>query len=256
MNLPSDHDPPTGVDTSRQLPLALQLENGATFENFVASGNEEVLSIARAMVAGIGLPFLYLCGGEGTGKTHLLAASCHCLAHAKGTVAHLPLRQISVLNPALIAGLEQLDLLCIDDIDAIAGDRAWEEELFHLYNRLERVGGRLIVASRIPPSKIEFKISDLGSRLTSGVVFRLRSLDDESRAVVLRSRAEQRGFEIPDEVVAFLLKRCPRDLHTLASLVERIDYLTLTAKRRVTIPFVKSLFAELPRGPRKPTAND
>lgn len=239
------------MDTTRQLPLPLQLDNGATFENFVASGNEEVLTIARAMVAGDGLPFLYLYGREATGKTHLLEASCHCVTQSNGTVTYLPLRQISVLDPALVVGLEQLDLLCFDDIDAIVGNCAWQEELFHLYNRVERVGGRLIVASRLPPSRLEFVIPDLVSRLTSGVVFRLRPLDDEGRAVVLQLRAEERGFEIPDDVAAFLLKHCPRDLHTLANLVERIDHSALTEKRRVTIPFVKSLLADLPWRARK-----
>lgn len=244
------------MDSTRQLPLPFKLDNGATFENFVASGNEEVLTIARGMVAGTGPPLLYLCGGEATGKTHLLEASCHHSSQDNGTVTYLPLRQISTLNPALVVGLEQLDLLCIDDIDAIAGDRAWQEELFHLYNRVERVGARLIVASRLPPSRLEFVIPDLVSRLTGGVVFRLRSLDDDSRAVALQLRAEERGLEIPDDVAAFLLKHCPRDLHTLANLVERLDYSALAAKRRVTIPFVKSLFAELPWRPRKHTANE
>lgn len=239
-----------------QLPLPLQLKNGATFANFVASGNEEALAFVRGVVAESGPSLLYLCGGEATGKTHLLAASCHYLREVNGTVSYLPLRRVSMLSPALMVGLEQLDLLCIDDVDVIAGNHAWEEALFHLYNRVESVGGRLMVAGRHLPNRVGFVISDLVSRFTSGVVFRLHSLDDQSRAVVLQSWAEERGLEISDEVTAFLLTHFPRDLHTLADLVERLDHSALAAKRRVTVPFVKSLFVDSPRQPHESRAKE
>ena len=77
--------------------------------------------------------------------------------------------------------------------------------------------------------------------LATGLVFRIDQLDDAGRREALRVRAEERGFEFPDDVASFVLSRYPRDMHSLFSLFDRLEHSMWAAKRRLTIPFVKAL---------------
>lgn len=227
-----------------QLPLGIGLRSGPSLANFVSGPNGEALGMIKAMATGCGEQLVYLWGGRGTGKTHLLEAVCREVSGYDGKAAYLPLGAVSELATDLLAGLEQLPLVCIDDIDAVAGEADWEEAVFHLYNEAEQNGTRLIVAGKQAPTAVGFKLPDLASRLAMGIVFHLRPLNDEARLLALQRRAHDRGFRVPDDVAAFLLRRYPRDMHSLFALLERLDRLTLAAKRRVTIPFVKGVLAD------------
>jgi DnaA family protein len=118
-----------------QLPLALTLAGAPRLEDFVAGPNADVLAaLQRALLPG-GERQIYLSGPPGSGRSHLLMGQC-AAAEARGwRCAYLPLRDRAALAPALLDGLEALDLVAIDDIDATAGDATWEAALFDLYNR-------------------------------------------------------------------------------------------------------------------------
>lgn len=224
-----------------QLPLGVGLRNGATLENFFIGPNEEAVGALALVCAGGGEQVTYLWGDSGTGKTHLLEALCHAVASQDQRVVLLPLRAAPDLQPEILTGLEQFSIVCIDDIDTIAGDRRWEQAAFHFYNRLEQWGGRLLVTGRAPPLKVPFGLEDLASRLTIGLTLQLRPLDDVARRTVVQQRARERGFVVPDDVAAFLLRRCRRDMHSLLRLVEQLDRYSLAEQRRITIPFARTL---------------
>lgn len=174
-------------------------------------------------------------------KTHLLQAACH-LAGAQGqTVAYVPLAQAGEFPPAMLEGLEQLALVCIDDIQSIAAQPAWETALFHLYNRLRDKGARCMIAGNAAPGNLALKLPDLASRLAWGLVLRLTALDDEGLLAALRLRARNRGLDMPEDVAQFLLRRHSRDMPALFALLERLDHASLAAQRRLTIPFVRSV---------------
>lgn len=224
-----------------QLPLGVGLREGPSLTNFEPGANHEVVAALNAVAAGGGGPCLYLWGPSGCGKTHLLEALCRALSSTGRRSAYLPLRAAGALEPDVLLGLEAFALVCIDDVDAVSGQSAWEEALFHLYNRLEAAGGTLVVAARQPPGTAPYGLADLRSRFAAGAVYRLHALDEAGRRAALRRRARERGFEIPDEVLTYLLRRRARDMHSLFALLERLDRGTLAAKRRVTIPFVRTL---------------
>lgn len=226
-----------------QLALRVGLRDGPSFGNFIPGPNEEVVRAVRRLVANEGERVAYLWGARGTGKTHVLAASCRQASSRQGEVAYLPLSKKSELMTDACEGLERLTLVCIDDADAVAGDRLWEEAVFYLYERTEHSGTRLLFAARSTPRSAGFVLPDLTSRLGRGLMLRLRPLDDAAKSLALQCRARNRGFALPDEVISFLLRRYPRDTHSLFELLERVDNLTLSEKRVVTIPFVKRLLA-------------
>ena len=182
---------------------------------------------------------LYLWGGPGTGRSHLLQAACHRMAEVGSLAMYLPLADVLDHGPDLLEGMEQFDLLCLDQLDALVGDAAWEEALFHLYNRLREQGGRLLVAAASAPRVMGFELPDLASRLAWGLVFQLQSLGDEDKQQMLMLRAELRGLQLGEEVARYMLNRGARGMGELFKALEQLDQASLQAQHRLTIPFVK-----------------
>ncbi len=220
-----------------QLPLGIGFREGITFDNFHFGNNKE----ARHALIQCQQPFIYLWGPPGSGKSHLLQALGHQAATCGETSAYLPLADAAKLSPDYLQGLEQLSLVCIDDIDQIAQQPQWEEALFHLYNRIRTANTRLALTASGSPATLPIALPDLRSRLSWGLVLRLNLLDDEGKLSVLQQRARARGMELPPEVGRYLLHRISRDMRSLSDWLEKLDERSLAAQRRLTIPFVREL---------------
>ena len=216
-----------------QFPLQIKLNDAATFGNYLVGDNASIVKILQAETE----PYLYLWSADATGKTHLLQALCH--AYGQGQAIYLPLKESAHLQAEILEGLEQFALVCLDDVQYIAGRSDWELSLFNLYNRLREKGGHLCITSNVSPKQLSVKLADLLSRLNWGPVFQLHPLTDHDKVKAMQLRATQRGFQLPDEVANYLLNRYPRDLHNLFALLDKLDIASLQAQRRLTIPFVK-----------------
>jgi len=226
---------------SQQLPLGLQLQASARFSNFLAGPNDELIGQLMQTASGTGEPFFLLWGASGSGKSHLLQASCHLATDQGRTAAYVSLEDISSLSPELLEDWENYQLVCVDDVHRIAGKQHWEEALFNLYNRIRERRGRLIVSSVSMPAGHAFRLPDLVSRLGWGLVYQLNPLNDEQRLAALQQRAMQRGCEMPAETGRYLLRRLPRDIPALFELLDKLDEASLAAQRKLTVPFVKSV---------------
>lgn len=226
----------------RQLTLPLKVRDASSFENFLAGDNAEVLACVRQLVpAGAGFTCLTLWGESAAGKTHLLEAACRAAHAAGGAPQYIPLAGRAELDPALLDDIERAPMVCVDDVQSVAGDRVWQEALLGVYERLRGQRGALLLASRLPPAGLDALLPDLLTRLRSGLVYPLKTLDDAGRIAALRLRAGNRGLELPEEVARYVLTRYPRDLHALFALLDRIDDASLAAQRRITIPFLREL---------------
>ncbi len=226
-----------------QIPLSLSLQERASFENFHGLSRHANLALLEDIGSGTGPHMIYLWGPEGVGKSHLLYATCNALEGNRGRSVVLPLRRSQRKNPELLEGMEQYDLVALDDIDAVAGSALWEESLFHLLNRLRDLGSRVVITAQTSPSGLNLDLPDLRSRIGEGVVEHLTPLEDREKWDVLQKRSEARGMVMGDEVASFLMSRTARDFHTLFALLDQLDEQTLVAKRRLTIPFVKELLS-------------
>jgi len=230
-----------------QLPLGVMLRDDASFENYLALQNSELVSILKALGSSTKADAeksIYLWGRNGTGKSHLLQAVCHRLSKHGLRSTYLPLSTGDDLSPAILEGLEYLAAVCIDDIDTIAKSNEWETALFHFYNRIKETGNVLITAATCAPTALPLALPDLCSRLSAGLVWQLTGLNDEEKIAALQMRAKQRGLELNDDVGRFLIRHCPRDMTTLFTLLDRLDSASLAAQRRLTIPFVKEVINE------------
>lgn len=239
----------TAMGRGRQFTLGVALSEAHEFSNFVAGNNRTALAALRQLAAGDGGPLMYLWGAKGSGKTHLLQAACAEAAADGRPTAYVPLVCHAELQPRMLTGLDSARLICIDDIQAIAGLGDWEEGLFHLYNQAESGGVPMAVAADRPPRALPLRLNDLKSRLAAGTVFETRELDDAGRSQVLTARARARGFDFPEDAVRYLLRRGPRDMHSLISVLDRLDALSLSEQRKITVPLVREvLVGEISRG--------
>jgi len=222
----------------QQLPLGVRWRDSSVFADFLPGGN--ALAVRQLQGLDSGAPVaIWLWGPSGSGKTHLLQASCARAAELNQRPVYFPLRQQAEFGPEAFAGCEQLDLVCIDDVQRIAGQPEWERALFNLYNGLQEQQGHLLLSADRPLVSTPWSLPDLSSRLASGLVLQLQSLTDEEQMQVLRGRARKRGLELPEETARFLLRHYPRDLRTLCMLLDKLDIASLAAQRRLTVPFIK-----------------
>lgn len=228
-----------------QLPLELTLRHNATFENFAYPEKHPLLSLLQEMARGRGESILYLWGAEGCGKTHLLQATCHRAALHGTSIVYLPLRELLQYGIEVLQGMEAHDLLCIDDIDAIAGNQEWEHQLFALFNRMRDRNARLITSAHASPTETGIRLPDLVSRLSWGPVFHLALLSDTEKLRALQLRAGTRGLELPEEVGRYLLRYYPRDLQIQFELLDRLDQASLVQQRKLTVPFVRDVLGNL-----------
>ncbi|QIB66396.1 DnaA regulatory inactivator Hda [Kineobactrum salinum] len=235
-NTPADSSP------ARQLALNMQLRDDATLESFLAlSSQAPLLAALRQQLEPGGEPLLFLHGSGDTGKSHLLQAACHL---AGNVGCYLPLADFGAYPPAeVMQGLEQMQLVCLDDIEAVLGDRDWELALFHFFNRARDQDCRLLISASAAPRLLDVGLADLHSRLCWGLVFQLPVPDDQRRQAILQFRAQRRGLQMPQEVSRFLVSRVPRGLASLLMLLDRLDAHSLATQRPLTIPFVKQVLS-------------
>lgn len=222
-----------------QLPLGVGLRDDATFDSFLPAANASLVERLSRQLDADGEPFLYLWGAPGSGRSHLLQAACHAASDRDLRALYLPLQDLGHFPPLMLEDAERLDLVAIDDVETVIGRRRWEEALFHAFNRLRDAGKRLVVSAAVAPRQLPVKLPDLASRLTWGVTFHLQPLGDSERLQALQLRARIRGMQLPDEVARYILHRGPRKLDELFEELAVLDRASLSAQRKLTIPFVK-----------------
>ena len=227
-----------------QLPLALRYPPEQRFETWL--GAPAALAQMRALAAGEHRDALYLQGGNGSGKTHLLLAACAATESAGHRANYLSLARARGRAREALPGVEQAEFVALDDLDAIAGNRDDEIALFDLHNRVRDNGVGLVYAARDVPAALPLVLPDLRSRLAQCSLVALRTLDDDGRAEVMRQRAASRGLVFDEAALEWLLRRHSRELSELGALFDRLDRASLAAQRRLTVPFLRQVLGAEP----------
>lgn len=185
----------------------------------------------------------FLFGPSGSGKSHLLTAVCHALREQGRDVIYLPAGRLQ--DPAILEGLEQAPVICVDDLHAVLGHRAWEEGVFHLINRLRRRQGRLYFAADRSPATLAVNLPDLQSRLGAMTQLSLLPPDDEDKREILQRFARRQGFELPPAVTAYLVSHGRRQTSDLLDAARALQRTAFAAKRRITVPMARGVLQEL-----------
>lgn len=221
---------------TEQLALGVKLQNDTTFENFFVGDNAATVSALESFAKKQGEHFIYLCGPKSSGRSHLLQACCQ--QQEPTSAFYLSLSEKG-LEPCVLSELEQVPLVCLDDVDFVLGKRLWEEALLHFYNESRANGHRLVVSSDVLPQQTQCILMDVRSRLQWGLTLQLRLLNDEQKIKALQLRAEERGLFLDNEVAQYLLRHTSRDMSLLMDCLAKLDDASLAEKRRLTIPFVR-----------------
>ena len=227
--------------------LALKFPDDETFASFYPGQNAGLLTQLRNSVVGLGEPVLYMWGESGSGRSHLLHALCSEVDERGESVAYIPLHHYQGMSLDIFENMEKVTLVCIDNVDAIAGDKKWEKALFDFYNRWldnknnRPKGASLVLCAGDLPKKLGIKLDDLVSRFEWGACYHLSPLNDEEKLGALQLRAQLKGMKLPVDVGRFLLNRLSREMSTLLKTLDKLDNASLVAKRKLTIPFVKEV---------------
>lgn len=228
-----------------QIPLTFSRDDAYTFARYEVGNNGELLTALAASVEKTAAPgagkMLFVHGSEGAGKSHLLQAVCHAATDQAKTALYLSLADHAQYAPDILQGLSALDFVCLDDIEHIAGVKAWEEALFHAFNALRESGSTLVLAATEAPAQLSLQLPDLHSRLQWGVTYQVQDLSDHDKIRVLQARAASRNFDLPNEVGEFMIRRLPRDMHALCDMLDTLDTASLAAQRKLTVPFVRQV---------------
>jgi DnaA family protein len=227
-----------------QLPLALRYPPDQRFDTYVGAPEGAVAQLEAVATRSQG-DWLYLAGPGGVGKTHLLLATCAAAEAAGHRVAYLPLAAAAGRLGEALQALEGNDLIALDGLEAIAGDRDDEVALFDTHNRARAAGACLLYAARENPDGLALVLPDLRSRLSQCTRIPLSPLDDDGRRAVLSQRARRRGLILDEAALDWLLRRAGRDLAGLTALLDRLDKASLAAQRRLTVPFLRQALGAL-----------
>ena len=228
------------MTAAKQILLPLEGRLPARFEDFVPGSNSAVINALLELVDSGG-QCLFLSGPPGSGKTHLLNAACN-LANQQGRQSfYIAPGRLAVAAAAGLSNLDHVDLVCVDDIDQVVGQPAWEEALFHCFNRLRDHGGSLVASSNQRLSALDFGLPDLASRLAWGLRLQLQPLDDAGKAEAMERWAAAHDVVLSEEVRNYLLNRGSRSLASLLEKLEAVRVAALSGKRKITVPLAREV---------------
>jgi len=255
------HFKPESVATGSELPSANidgYIDPRFTFDNFVVgSGNEFCNAASRAVAENPGAVYnpLYLYGGVGLGKTHLINAVANELI-SKNHV-HIAYRTGERFTNELIQAIRngsteqfrnqyrKVDVLIIDDIQFIAGKDRTQEEFFHTFNALYEIKKQIILTSDRSPRELTNLMERLRSRFNWGLVADIQPPDLETRLAILGSKAELAGVQLDKEVAHLLASRITNNVRELEGALTRLTaHATLTG-RIIDLQFARHVLRDL-----------
>lgn len=238
------------VKHNTQLSLSVQLPDDETFQSFLSQENHTVIIQLQQFIDLVSKheshpSALYLFGKQGVGKSHLLHASCSYADSLGLSSLCLSFAELEQLSVEMFEGLESIDVICLDDIQIIAGNGLYERAVFDLFNRVTEQGKCLIISGDQNVSNLAIELPDLKSRLTWGLTEKVLPLNDDEKVSALQFRAQQRGLFLSYDVAKFLLTRLSREMSHLINALDELDKASIREQRKITIPFIKDIFPNI-----------
>jgi len=269
------------IETTTEEQPALPITNGHnildgsrlvprySFDNFIIGESNRFAFAAAKAVAGAPAKVynpLFIYGGVGLGKTHLLHAIGN---HIKQTQPNLKIyytpaeqlfldliQSIQDRNSMLFNNkYRNLDLLLLDDIHYLKGKERLQEDVFHLFNHLQNMGKQIIFTSDRPPKEIPTLEERLVSRLLSGLVCDLKPPDIETRIAILNNKAKMDGISVLPEIIYFIAENIRTNIRELEGALIRVSGYASLTNSPLTVDICKQVLSDLQinKQPPKPT---
>ena len=227
------------MSNPKQLTFPWNKENKSSFDSFYTTKlNKQLLFLLKDEAL---KDDLLIYGAKDSGKTYLLQALCNQFNNQGKSSFFLPMRQAIELSVDILDSLENIELVCIDGIESLVGNKAWEIGLFNLINRSFNSNNRLIFTSANNIDGMNFELKDLDSRLRKIQSHELHSLADDDILYALKHIANLRCIELGSKEAQYLLTYADRNISDLVKILESLDQLSMEMKRKITIPLIKEV---------------
>lgn len=251
-----DNLPSGGVFNEGDQPLLLNPDY--TFENFVVGPCNRLSHAASVAVSenpGKAYNPLFIHGGVGLGKTHLLQAVCQHVLFKHSTSRILYLSCDSFINQFIQAvqhgdmgqfryRYRHVDVLVIDDIHFLRGHDRTQEEFFHTFNTLHQSNKQIILSADAPPSEIPELEERLVSRFNWGLVARVEKPSYETRVAILQKKARLRGLAIPDDVICYVASKVENNTRELEGAVTKIQGMAMLQAGLIDMDLARAALGE------------
>jgi chromosomal replication initiator protein len=260
---PEPSVPDTAPAPDREAP---SLNPKYTFESFVVGSSNQFAHAAARAVAEIPSKSynpLFIYGGVGLGKTHLMHAIGHYIQARQRRLNLLYISADRFINeminairfdrlPAFRQKYRSIDVLLVDDIQFIAGKDRTQEEFFHIFNALHDSQKQIVISSDCPPRQIPTLEERLHSRFEWGLIADIQAPDIETKVAILRKKAEAERVELPENVALFIASKVKTNIRELeGSLIRLIAYASLTG-RDIDLPLAQETLRDLLHTEDKP----
>ncbi|MDP2044311.1 MAG: chromosomal replication initiator protein DnaA, partial [Candidatus Omnitrophota bacterium] len=237
-----------------------------TFENFVVgSGNRHAHAYSLAVANSPAKTYnpLFIYGGVGLGKTHLIQAICHQIrSSAPGGIKICYISSEKFTNELIDAiqhhstaafrqKYRNVDVLVIDDIHFIAGKESTQEEFFHTFNTLYDAHKQIVFSSDRPPKEIANLQERLVSRFGWGLTTDIQPPDLETRVAILKKKIEREPVNVPDDVIFFIAQLIKTNVRELEGALIRTMAYSLLEEAPVTLQLAKEVLKDLLKEPKK-----
>ncbi len=229
---------------SIQFPLQFEFQANKGFETFYSGCNKPIVTALKNLVVGSGDAHIFLYGGIGYGKSHLLQSCCQLASQHEINSFYYSFKPNTLPTLGMFEGLEQVKLVCFDNIDAIAGHLDLEQEFLNFLNQHLANNYRWVLSARQNPENIAIKLPDLKQYLNLGTLLKLADFANDDSVAALIYKASYMGITITPKVGNFLINHYASDLASLWVLLGQLDKATLSAQRKLTIPFLKQILEE------------
>ncbi len=238
-----------------------------TFDAFIVGNSNRLAhaaSLAVAEAPGESYNPLFLYGGVGLGKTHLLHAIGHQGVQTGLAVLYVSYEQFTneIINAIRYRTQEEfrakyrsVDILLVDDIQFIAGKESTEEEFFHTFNSLYEMSKQIVICSDRPPKAIVSLEERLRSRFEWGLIADIQPPDLETRMAILRVKADLLRYHVPDEIIAYIASRVQTNIRELEGCLNRLMAYQQLHRVELTMDVARSAISSLGTDTREPSLN-
>lgn len=233
-----------------------------TFDSYVIGASNQFAHAAALAVAeapGRAYNPLFIYGGVGLGKTHLLQAIGH---YARSSLPHLKVKYVSTeqftndfinsigdRDKKRIDGFRRMyrtnDVLLVDDIQFLKGKEGTQEEFFHTFNTLQQAGKQVVLSSDRPPKDIEKLEERLRSRFEMGLITDIQPPDLETRIAILRRNIDSQGLSVPDDVLSFIADRVSSNIRELEGALIRVLAFSSLTRKSVGVELARGVLKDI-----------
>ena len=227
------------MNSPKQLTFPWNKSFHSSFEGFyIDPKNKQLISILENISINENM---YIYGLKNSGKTYLLQSLCNKYSKNDKSSLFLPLKDVIKYGVEIIDSIENMDLVCIDGLEAVSQNKEWEIGLFNLINNAQQTGCRLVFTSSSEEGAINFSLADLDSRIRKFQSHEIFPISDDHLLKALKKISNLRSISLGEKEAQYLITYTKRNIADLIIILESLDQLSMENKRRITIPLIKEL---------------